>query len=238
MKFLEDEKLIQLTQQLSDVVCGTRIINGRIEAFSCKRAGTDKKLAQTLAEKFNSEFEASPSELWKHKNEPKLATNASTRKGYSDPQSPLGDFHQMATRRLLTDLILTLNASFPDYDFSAVKANHFQRLDVSTTTHLVNEKLSEVSINKEPTFLDNIWKVIDEVIVLSECEVFSYTPPDNIDDVFATSLNDGKEATYSRDALWCFNYFFVNRSLKRIVFFTCVQSHISLRNTGVGSEEM
>ena len=41
--------------------------------------------------------------------------------------SSLGDFHEMGTRRLMTDLILTLNASFPDYDFGSVRPDHFIR---------------------------------------------------------------------------------------------------------------
>jgi len=239
MKFLEDEKLFQITQELSDVLCGTRIINGRIEAFSCKRAGTEKKIAHTLAEKFNNEFESSPSELWKHQNVGSSSSSArdkikpnseTTNKTYHDAQSPLGDFQEMGTRRLLTDLILTLNASFPDYDFSAVKPDHFQHLEIPATAVLVNEKLSEIATRKDFNFLNNLWKVIDEVIVLSECDVFSYTPPDSIDDMFVASLNDGEEATYSTDALWSFNYFFFNRSLKRIVFFTCVQTYLTPGN--------
>ena len=31
--------------------------------------------------------------------------------------SPLGDFSDSSTRKLLINLIATMNASFPDYDF-------------------------------------------------------------------------------------------------------------------------
>ena len=126
MKYLKDEMLMKLTQELSDVVCGTRVINGRIEAFSFKWAGTDKKLAHALAENFNNEFETSSSELWKQKNDSsspkegaklKVSKPESKNRAHLYTRSPLGDFHEMGTRRLLTDLILTLNASFPDYEF-------------------------------------------------------------------------------------------------------------------------
>jgi len=59
MKFIEDDKLIQLTQELSNIVYGNRVVNGRVECFSCKRAGGDKKYAHELTEKYLHEIENS-----------------------------------------------------------------------------------------------------------------------------------------------------------------------------------
>uniref|UniRef100_A0A7S2MD34 Repressor of RNA polymerase III transcription n=2 Tax=Helicotheca tamesis TaxID=374047 RepID=A0A7S2MD34_9STRA len=349
MKFLDDGKLGDLTSELSDAnLCGTnhRVINGRIEAYTMKRAGTDKKIAHALGERYLHEIEEVESEMAKfkkalgkdggshnieenedEKNEASRSSGGGTsstsrrrrsqsvdiwttsstpnkgatsngnngvlkpsrRKrassfditntrrqrlglgindkndlrsssspsalGSSPPQnyfsnSPLGDFHEMGTRRLMTDLILTLNASFPDYDFSYVRPSHFVRLPSPTTAmNRTNEKLSEFAAttpSKGRGFLPKLWNAIDEVIVLSECEVYSYVPPtrDEDDDPLGflsqslagdenavggdgfTSIggNDGSEASTSRVTLWSFNYFFVNKSLKRIVFFTCVQT--------------
>jgi len=41
--------------------------------------------------------------------------------------SPLGDLHEPATKQLLVSLITTLNASCPDYDFSGLRADDFER---------------------------------------------------------------------------------------------------------------
>ena len=231
--------------------------------------------------------------------------------------SSLGDFHEMGTRRLMTDLILTLNASFPDYDFGSVRPDHFIRLSSATAAmNRVNERLSEFaatlpanthgygrsmmdgagygygpssSRDTGSVFLQKLWAAMDDVIVLNDCEVYSYVPPvdDNDDDPLgfltetlapggtggagpsvnvsngtssgavtatatrmATSVvgssgleavsgpavssqqseadmaasRGGNNAVGASMPLWTFNYFFVNKSLKRIVLFACVQT--------------
>lgn len=230
MKFLCNELLLKLTQELSDVVCGTQVINGRIEAFSCKRTGSDKKTAHHLAKKFNSDVEIVPAERWKRRKF--LSNTKSCQKDYNAGSysliSPLGNFQHLATQRLLTDLILTLSVSFPDYDFASTKPDHFRHINMSSAIFQSNKKLYNLAAYKGPMFLPNLWTIIDESIVLSECEVFSYAPPDQIiDDMIVSSLTNGGEAMSSSSALWSLNYFFVNRNLKRILFFTCVQSHLT-----------
>jgi len=230
MKFLCNELLLKLTQELSDAVCGTQVINGRIEAFSCKRTGSDKKLAYRLAKKFNSEVEIVPAERWKRQkfsSNPKSCQKDYNASSYS-LNSPLGNFQHLATQRLLTDLILTLSVSFPDYDFASAKPDHFRHIKTSSAIFQSNKKLDNLAAYKGPTFLQNLWNIIDESIVLSECEVFSYDPPDLIiDDMIVSSLTNEGEAMCSSCALWSLNYFFVNRNLKRILFFTCAQSHLT-----------
>ncbi|KAH8019309.1 hypothetical protein HPB51_018821 [Rhipicephalus microplus] len=55
----------------------------------------------------------------------------------------------------------------------------------------------------------HLWAAVDSEISLHECEIFSYNP-------------DLASDPYGEDGcLWSFNYFFYNRRLKRIVFFTC-----------------
>lgn len=239
------------------------------------------------------------------------STDALHSHGYFS-NSSLGDFHEMGTRRLMTDLILTLNASFPDYDFGSVRPDHFIRLSSATAAiNRVNERLSEFAATlpanthgygrsmmdgagygygreNGSVFLQKLWAAIDDVIVLNDCEVYSYVPPvdDNDDDplgfltetlapggaggggpavnvsngtssgaVAATatrmatsvvgssgleavsdpgvSSQQSAEVSASRSGntafgasmpLWTFNYFFVNKSLKRIVLFACVQT--------------
>lgn len=241
MKFIEDDKLIELTQDLSDVIFGTRVINGRIECFSCKRTGDDKKYAHELSEKYMHEIENSGAQIQKSQSGQSLSPSKdsyssclrSTRsvKGRSSSvgsaselsTSPLGDFHEPVTRRLLTDLILTLNSSFPDYDYSLVRADQFVRMkSAKSAVNRVNEKLSEfVASEKGPEFLNDLWSAIDDVIIMKECDIYSYAPDDTSDEFLSALIGD-EEPTSSISALWSFNYFFVNKTLKRIVFFTCV----------------
>ena len=315
MKFLEDDNLAQLTVKLTDAVIGTgdRIINGRIEAYTMKRTGSDKKYAFALGEKYQHEIEEEENEIAElrkniarcrsdsvasfgssgsakrrekgsrvpksptkrvkinlrkrsnsvgalpiakhekrrarsasfhnpvgvlkktsvkrsHSDSLDLATFGSSISNYTYFQSPLGDFHESCTQRLMTDLILTLNASFPDYDFSSVRPSHFARIPSSNIAmNRVNEKLSELASTSVEggSFLSSLWSGIDEVIHFSDSEVYSYVPPNRDDDddplgFLAQTLDtsDHKHVV----PLWSFNFFFVNKSLKRILLFTCVQT--------------
>jgi len=142
--------------------------------------------------------------------------------------SPLGDFHDTSTQRLMTDLILTLNSSFPDYDFSNTRPQHFSRLpSPRVAINRATERLSEFAASSpdKADLLSQIWYAIDDVITLNETEVYSYMPPNRDDDDdpfdFMTETLDGSDSAV---LLWGFNFFFVNKSQKRIVFFTCIQT--------------
>mmetsp|Transcript_52750 Transcript_52750/g.120213 ORF Transcript_52750/g.120213 Transcript_52750/m.120213 type:complete len:136 (+) Transcript_52750:54-461(+) len=74
----------------------------------------------------------------------------------------------------------------------------------------VNKQLAPLCEAHNPGFMDELWQAIDEVARIHECEVYSYTP-DMEDDPFSQF-----------GSLWSFNYFFFNRGLKRIMYFTCI----------------
>jgi len=234
MKFLQNQGLIKLTQELTDASVqkhGSNCINGRIEAFSCKRAGNDKKYANSLASRIESEIELSTAEQIKYNRNQAGGSDAIE----TLSSSPLGDLTTGKwPMKLMTDLMLTLNLSFPDYDFSSVKADDFMRVPSPyVAIEKTNEQLAEFALsNKGPGFLSELWKAIDMVIFLDDCDVFSYVPTDGNTDFLIETLTDGSTKNCSDDALWSFNYFFVNRSLKRIVVFTCVETYL-VSNMGV-----
>jgi hypothetical protein len=269
MKYLENEKLNEISSDLSDVVLGEshRIIDGRIEAYTMKRAGTDKKYAHALGQKYMAEIEdlqeevaatverrrkrssseslavPSPSKSssspptkraksLERNDKPKAPTNnkqktkaapvptkqdddtklQGRKRAHSydftfdsiSPKTTLGNFSELSTRRLMTDLILTLNASFPDYDFSNVKPDQFHKLRLETVRTSIYEKLSELAAQKSPNWLVDMWCALNDAIELRDCDVYS----------FDNEMDDEK-------SLWTFHYFFVNKSLRRVVFFTC-----------------
>eukprot|EP00934_Nitzschia_sp_Nitz4_P001344 Nitzschia sp. Nitz4//scaffold1_size375055//34020//34847//NITZ4_000216-RA/size375055-processed-gene-0.408-mRNA-1//-1//CDS//3329540865//1344//frame0 len=243
MKYLENEKFTELTTELTDALIGKnshRVINGRIEAYSMKRAGNDKKFAHALGQKYVAEIEELQQELADtvQRRKRSLSTTsvyeAQTKrpKGIrqrsqsfdftldsANPNTTLGDFSELATRRLMTDLILTLNASFPDYDFCSIKPSQFEKLDVETVRMRIFERLSELASQKvQEDWLMEMWTAINDVVELKECDVYK----------FEEDLDEG--------ALWSFHYFFVNKSLRRIVLFTCSerldeQSRVEAVNT-------
>ena len=290
MKYLEDEKLLKLTSELADVVLGrSRSLHGRIEAYSMKRAGTDKKYAHALGERYVADLETVESQLAEYKsfmqrhsrfeeqstaasgtrarrkrsmstgsqlesekpskqqrprsNSHDGSLNSSVGRAGATVKASLGDFGEIGTRRLMTDLILTLNASFPDYDFGSIKPSDFEKIGVSSAVQRVNERLAEVAVSRA-SILADMWNAMDEAVQLSECEVYSYAPKTRdqddeplsfltqtlIDSLDPSSTEDPSlSGSISATVLWTFNYFFVNKSRKRIVFFTCVEC---MRNEG------
>ena len=160
-------------------------------ALTGKAAGDDKKLGKVLARQLSKDLETDPTS-------PVLTS------------TPLGDLHDAATRRLLINLISTLNASFPDYDFSTIKPEDFLRVrDVSTAVSVANKSLAETLVPDGTPVLEQLWAAVNEAVVLKDCEVFSYIP-------------DLDSDPFSASSLWSFNFFFVNKPLKKILFFFCI----------------
>jgi len=86
----------------------------------------------------------------------------------------------MVPRRLVTDLILTLNASFPDYDFGDAQVSDFCTLSIPEAMRRVNEKLGEFAATTDAgrDFLPRFWGSVEDVMYgdLKDCEVYSYAP--------------------------------------------------------------
>ena len=108
MKYLEMPRLTVLTSFLDEKELGDLVLRGRVEAFSCKSAGKDKKLAKMLQRRYVNELEATSDEL-------------------QGVMSPLGPMSSVSTRKLLINLIATMNASFPDFDFSSLRMSSDRR---------------------------------------------------------------------------------------------------------------
>lgn len=123
--------------------------------------------------------------------------------------SSLSDLSEVSSKHILLDIIHTMNESFPDYDFSSTRLSQVVEKDVVTAMQVVNGYLAELNVDTFGSFLERLWKSVDEVINLRRCEVFSYVP-------------DNEEDPFSLGSIWSFNFFFLNRDLNRICFFSCI----------------
>uniref|UniRef100_A0A803PBH0 Repressor of RNA polymerase III transcription n=1 Tax=Cannabis sativa TaxID=3483 RepID=A0A803PBH0_CANSA len=67
------------------------------------------------------------------------------------------------------------------------------------------------------SLLETLYKALDEVVKLAECEIYCYSPD-----------SDG-DPFLERGAIWSFNFFFYNRKLKRVVSFRfcCLSNMVS-----------
>ncbi|MBN3325152.1 MAF1 polymerase, partial [Atractosteus spatula] len=175
-------------------------LNG-IESYSCKMAGEDKQMFKQFCQ------EGLPHVL-EALSPPQTSGVSPNNQSGDEGEGPLSD---KCSRKTLFYLIATLNASFrPDYDFSRAKSHDFSREpSVTWVMNAVNSSLSSVAGGEFSRLQPQLWQAIDDEICLSECDIYSYNPDLDSDPY-------GEEGN-----LWSFNYFFYNKRLKRIVFFTC-----------------
>ncbi|KAH3765377.1 repressor of RNA polymerase III transcription MAF1 [Pelomyxa schiedti] len=209
MKFLSLPSLVEINELLSNVVVSDTVLHAFIQAFSCKKAGSEKKLYQSLHSK------------WFQEERPKGVDVPSALVGSPPPSltttppfstSPTldRDFLEMQSgKTTYFNLLSTLNATFPDYDFSDERPEAFTR---ETMPHEAINNIN-ASLASVPDYLPvvgpKLWSVIDREVSLSHCEIYTYHP-------------DEDSGPFSEPGtLWSFNYFFFNKSLKRILFFCC-----------------
>ncbi|XP_018611281.1 repressor of RNA polymerase III transcription MAF1 homolog isoform X1 [Scleropages formosus] len=221
MKLLENSSFEAINSQLT-IETGDCQIIGRIESYSCKMAGDDKQMfKQFCQEGLPHVMEALSPPQTAGVSPSRLSRSQSGDEG----EGPLSD---KCSRKTLFYLIATLNASFrPDYDFSRTKSHDFSREpSLNWVLNAVNSSLSSAAGGQFSRLQPQLWQAIDDEICLSECDIYSYKPDLDSDPY-------GEEGN-----LWSFNYFFYNKRLKRIVFFTCrsVSLFMTPRDSGIGND--
>lgn len=199
MKYLEYTPLDRINDFLSHVNLGERTIKGCLEAYSCKHTGTDKKLSLSLE---NEIFDY----LGKSSD--------------ADSSSPVEYLMCRSSRKTLIYLLLALYHMYPDYDFSAVNAHQFfteeswdsfkQIFDV----YMFEASKEWLDANEGSALLETLYKALDEVVKVAECEIYTYNPEADADPFL------------EKGAIWSYHFFFYNRRLKRVVTFrfSCVSN--------------
>lgn len=220
MKLLQNSKLESISAALC-VNAGDCVLNGRVESYSCKMAGNDKRLYKLIANDGTELQALSPPQTYigsPASGAPTVGPNAvpfvfvrSTSTGSGTYHSDQPHFCNTINKKILFHLISTLNTAFhPDYDFTDARSDEFSlEPSLNWTKSSVKSNLSAALGDSYSSFEQKLWSAIEEEIQLKECEIYSYNPDLDSDPY-------GEEGT-----LWSFNYFFYNKKLKRILFFTC-----------------
>ena len=167
-----------LNISLSDCLCCLYLYIFSIESYSCKMTGNDKKLYKDMNTygKSPTDLEAlSPSESQMQKLHgvspnsmflPSIERLSSIED--NDPSKV-----SVMKRKMLFTLISTLNASFPDYDFSSVKSEAFSREEnLSWVVNNINSNLSTSMGEDYIKLSPGLWKSIDDEICLQDCQIF------------------------------------------------------------------
>ncbi|KAG0338518.1 RNA polymerase III-inhibiting protein maf1 [Podila humilis] len=158
MKFLEYTGIDAINSALVFETPECRVF-GRVEPYSCKLAGADKKLYKTIQSKYDPSH-SPPEEAGSFRN----------------IISPFGPLDQAASRRTLFYLIGTLNASFPDYDFSDAKPEQFRKEpSVTMVINSINATLFNHGNVRAVKDL-RIWDLVNSLIEFDQTDVYSYNP--------------------------------------------------------------
>lgn len=218
MKLLESSRFEALNSALS-FETGDSKIAARIESYSCKMIGSEK----ALYKKWNGTGESREYEALSPPGQNFMGTSPSYMRNVSwsseeEDSSDVGNgslnssavLCDVISRKTLFHLISTLNAAFPDYDFSDARGSEFSKEpSFQTVINSVDNLLSVTAMDQYAKVRHALWFTMNEEIDLPNCDIFSYTP-DLTSDPFT-----------EEGSLWSFNYFFFNRKKKRVVLFTC-----------------
>ncbi|XP_071824541.1 repressor of RNA polymerase III transcription MAF1 homolog [Apostichopus japonicus] len=227
MKLLENPKLEAISEALSCLEVGDCKIFGKIESYSCKMAGQDKRLFKLLS----TEDGQSPDDLQAlSPSQSQLAPSHSPLKAEQHGADGGGPLCYTCSRKMIFYLKSTLNAAFhPDYDFSDTKSDEFSREpSFQWTMSSVDSNMFSVAGELYGSQIrSQLWTAINAEIIPQECEIYSYNP-DLASDPYG-----------EQGILWSFNYFFYNKKLKRILFFTCraaSKSSLVAMDSGLGND--
>ena len=142
MKFLENSNLEALSSALT-IENGDCKVIARVESYSCKMAGEDKRLFKALSN------ESNPNELTLL-SPPQTVLSASPVVSFGHSYSSADDaenpLNYVCSKKTLYYLVSTLNASFrPDYDFSNAKSDEFSKEpSVTYVAEFINSSLGAV----------------------------------------------------------------------------------------------
>mmetsp|Transcript_51669 Transcript_51669/g.126815 ORF Transcript_51669/g.126815 Transcript_51669/m.126815 type:complete len:237 (+) Transcript_51669:110-820(+) len=219
MKYLNVPELSELGFEIAELELGEVAFEAKLEVYSCKMAGGDKKLCRSLDTKFSEEFgSTSPAS-------PMVATGVA---GHSVGVTPFGPLSEPSTRRVLINLICTLNASYPDYDFSNISVDQLTReSNVNMVVSQIDSSLEGVYHALGKSFREKLWRVIESTIGgLTSCEVYSFISDMESEDPYS-----------ELGRIWSFNFFFYNRRAKKVLFFACTAQRRDVMDARLGEED-
>ncbi|XP_049849458.1 repressor of RNA polymerase III transcription-like [Schistocerca gregaria] len=158
MKLMDISALNTISTILDGVDIGDSVLSCRIEVYTCKETGNDKKLHASLELQLQEQLSQND--------------DSST--------SPVGSLTNRLNRKTFIYLVMALNCAFPDYDFIDTKPDQFRK---EPSIHLAVNSISSI-LSSVTSLTEDIktkfWSTIDSEIGIQNCEVYSFIPdPDS-----------------------------------------------------------
>jgi hypothetical protein len=204
MKLLDNPQFSRLGAALSGAHMDARLLC-RLESYSCKMAGDDKKLFKQISSSGNVDDLELLSPISPGSLGPQYSGSP------SDGTEGAMTLHHTCSRKTLYYLKATLNAAFfPDYDFGQAKSSEFSREpSYEWVSRNINAILHSAIGEEYLSVAPSLWASLGNEINPAECTIYSYNP-------------DMESDPFSEEgSLWSFAFFFYNKKMKRIVFFSC-----------------
>ena len=234
MKYIENLSLENLTKIITNYeLGGGLVINGRIEVYSTKKVNDEKKQVKLIENKFDTVFNTTNNYIIKmdcndENEDDKInisttnttsATTTSTNNINTAQKVAVSTTNvhnksnindsSIKTKKVLGDLIQTMNCSMVDYDFSELSPDSFIQTNINVAIQDINSHIVEITVQL-PNFINNLWRDISDVMMnLNQCEVYKL-----VDEAFIDEFENGMK--------WSFNYFFCSKEYKRVCYFTCI----------------
>ena len=142
MKYLENSNLEALSSALTSENGDCKVI-ARVESYSCRMAGDDKRLFKTLSNEGNLKDLTVLSPPQTVMSASPIASFSRSFSSADEAENPL---NYVCSKKTLYYLVSTLNASFrPDYDFSHAKSDEFSKEpSVTYVAEFINSSLGAV----------------------------------------------------------------------------------------------
>jgi hypothetical protein len=241
MLYIPSDILDDLNAAMTSIETSDATVNGRMEVYVCKWKEEDKKLKNALEQKYEEDVErlkeleksyqnmaSSLESKGKGQHESSVGSDFNS---LTTTTGPLGSMELYSTRKVLYNLIGTLNAALPDYDFSDVRAEDFERVSFSNVKSHVEMLLFSNDIGRS-VLLKRLWKAIMFAVSSeaikdirrvhssrmssdSESSVGLFTGVDIFRFNAADDIIEAPDGT-----VWSFYYLFYNRKFNRMLFFT------------------
>ena len=234
MKYIENLSLENLTKIVTNYeLGGGLVINGRIEVYSTKKVNDEKKQVKLIENKFDTVFNTTNNNIIKmdcndgneddkiNNSTPNTSaaittmTSSNNNSTSNTAQKVVNNNNKnsndssIKTKKVLGDLIQTMNCSMVDYDFSELSPDSFVQTNINVAIQDINSHIVEITVQL-PNFINNLWRDISDVMInLNQCEVYKL-----VDEAFIDEFENGMK--------WSFNYFFCSKEYKRVCYFTCI----------------
>ena len=248
MKYLEIQKLAEISQFLTNLCNGDQVLNGSVEAFSCKASGDEKKFAKRLQKQL---FDSVVDNV---NDEKRSSTEANDSKG-NDNETGKKEFPDALKPTVMRSRSVSFAQSgaynVPGQELSALGAKPASigpLTDPSVRKRIINliatmnatfQDYDFSNVKPERFVRHHSYKDIMPVINKNFAEVveihnrgFLKILWDALDDamsvreceVFSYLVDDDDPKAVTGD-LWSINYFFFNPSMNRMAYLKCVSKH-------------